>query len=534
MSWFSGFFKTKREAIIQIVLVIGILIVANYIANQIFLQFDMTENHEYTLSKPSEVIAKSLKDPVTVTAYFSSKLPPQLHRIKSQFKDFLDEFRAYSGDNLEYNFVDPNKDQKSEQTAQQAGIQPVLVNVRERDQVSQKRAYLGAVFQYEGKSQVVPVVQPGDGLEYTIASTIKKLTETKKPKIGLLQGNGEPTEQEMPQLMQELKDRYQIEKISNIDTTGVPADINVLMIIAPTKAFTQNQLKSIDQYIMAGGKAIFAINKVQANIQMGYARPEDTGIDALLTSYNIPVEPDLVRDLNASSIGVSQEQSGFQFVRQIRYPYIPVITTFGNNPISKGLESVVFQFVSSVDTSKVDSLQKVTVLASSSNKSGEASNFMSISPFQNWNRSDFTESHIPVAALVSGVFKSHFADKDSMKVRLKKSVKTSIIVVGDGDFVQNGPPGQHQQRLPDDNISLMANSVDYLADDTGLIALRTKGITNRPLTLISDSSRNLLKYINVFIPILLVLGYGFYRYEHNKSRRRQWMEKGLPKGDSFE
>ena len=534
MNWFSGFFKTKREAIIQIVLVIGILIVANYIANQIFLQFDMTENHEYTLSKPSEVIAKSLKNPVTVTAYFSSKLPPQLHRIKSQFKDFLNEFRTYSGDNLEYNFVDPNKDQKTEQTAQHAGIQPVLVNVRQRDQVSQKRAYLGAVFQYEGKSQVVPVIQPGDGLEYTIASTIKKLTETKKPKIGLLQGNGEPTEQEMPQLMQELQDRYKIEKISNIDTTGIPADINVLMIIAPSRPFTQNQLKSIDQYIMAGGRTIFAINKVQANIQRGYARPENTGIDALLRTYHLPVKTDLVRDLNASTIGVSQEQSGFQFVRQIRYPYIPVISTFGNNPISKGLESVVFQFISSVDTTQADSTQKITILASSSNKSGVASNFMPISPFQNWKRSDFPDSHIPVAAMISGVFKSYFAGNDSVKVRLKKSVKTSIIVIGDGNFVQNGSPGQHQQRLPDDNISLMANSVDYLADDTGLIALRTKGITDRPLELISDSSRNLLKYMNVFVPILLVMGYGFYRYEKNKSRRRRWMEKGLSQGDSLE
>ncbi len=532
MKWFSGFFKNKSEAIIQIVLIVGILIVANYIANSIFLQFDMTENNEYTLSKPSENIAKTLKDPVTVTAYFSSKLPPQLNRVKDQFKDFLDEFRSYSGDNLEYNFVDPSKDQSSEQKAQQAGIQPVLVNVRERDQVSQKRAYLGAIFQYEGKSQVVPVIQPGDGMEYTIASTIKKLTETKKPKVGLLQGNGEPTEQEMPQLVQELKDRYQIEQVSNIDTAGVPADIQVLMIIAPSKPLNQNQLKSIDQYIMAGGKTIFAINRVQANMQRGFARPEDTGINELLTSYNIPIQSNLVRDLNASSIGVSQEQSGFQYVRQIRYPYIPVITTFGNNPISKGLESVIFQFVSPVDTTKADSTQKITVLASSSDKSGESSKFMSISPFQDWKPTDFTQSDIPVAALISGVFRSHFADNDSISVRLKKSVNTSLIVIGDGDFVQNGQPGRQQQRLPDDNINLMANSVDYLADDTGLIALRTKGITNRPIEMIGESAKNWLKYVNVFVPILLVLGYGFYRYERNKSRRRQWMEEGLPQGDS--
>ncbi len=527
MKWFSGFFKNKKEGVTQIALVIGILILANYIADQVFLQFDMTEDNEYTLSKPSEDIAKSLQDPVTVTAYFSGQLPPQLIRIKSQFRDFLNEFRAYSGGNLEYNFIDPNKNPEAEQKAQRAGIRPVLVNVRKRDQVSQKRAYLGAVFRYEGKNEIVPVIQPGAGMEYTIASTIKKLTETKKPKIGLLQGNGEPGRQEMPQLMQQLQDRYQVEPVDDFDSTGVPADIDVLMVVAPTKPFTQKQLEAIDQYIMAGGKAVFAINRVQANIQRGFARPMDTGINDLLTSYHIPIKPNLVRDVNASAIGVSQVQNGFQFVRQIRYPYIPIISTFGDNPISKGLESVVFQFVSSIDTTRADSAQKITVLASSSSKSGESGDFMSLSLMKNWQLNDFRESHVPVAALIKGVFSSHFAGNDSIKVRLKKSVPTSLIVIGDGDFVQNGEPGQKQQRLPDDNINLMANSIDYLADDTGLIALRTKGITDRPLEIISQGAKNALKYINVFVPILLILGYGFVRYERNKSRRRRWMEEGL-------
>ncbi|HKJ34611.1 MAG TPA: GldG family protein, partial [Balneolales bacterium] len=365
MNIFDGFLKNKKESILQILLIIGCLILLNYIVSGIILRFDMTDNHQYTLSKPSKQIAEKIKDPITVTAYFSSHLPQRLAMVQDQFKNLLDEFRSYSHGNVEYKFVNPNKNNQSERKAQQAGVRPVMVDVRKRDQVSQKRAYLGAVFQYDGKKQVIPVIRPGNSMEYTIASTVKMLTIKKKPKIGLLQGDGEPSQQSMPQLMKELNQEYSVVNVpsSELDTTQVPANIEVLMVIGPSKKLDPKVLQSIDQYIMAGGKAIFAVNRVNGYIQRGVAVPNDTGVDKLLASYDIPVNVDLVRDVSSTSIGVRQQQGGYQFVNQVRYPYIPIITNFADNPITKGLESVVFKFVSSIDVSKADSLQKITVLA---------------------------------------------------------------------------------------------------------------------------------------------------------------------------
>src|SRR5699024_8462666 len=108
--------------------------------------------------------------------------------------------------------------------------------------------FMGAVFHYRDKKQVVPVINPGAGLEYTVASTIKKLTVKKKPKIGLLQGTGEPGQQEMSQLMHELNQAYKVVPISGLDTTSVPADIDVLMIIDPKQKISTKALESIDQY----------------------------------------------------------------------------------------------------------------------------------------------------------------------------------------------------------------------------------------------------------------------------------------------
>lgn len=524
MNWFDGLFKDKKSSIIQLLLAIGIAVSTNLIAEKLVWRFDLTANNQYTLSQTSIDMAESLEDPVTVTAYFSENLPPNLSQVKDELVNFLEEFRAYSNNNLEYRFVNPNKDKATEREAQQAGVRPVSISVRKQNQMSQKRAYLGLKFSYQGQTETVPVVRPGGSMEYTIASKIKQLTIEQKPKIGLLQGHGEPTQQAMKQLTTELKQRYDIVNVSGLDTAAVPANIEALMVFKPEKKLSQNELLAIDQYIMSGGNAVFAVNRVRTMMRRGMAMPLNSGINNLLTAYNIPVNPNLLRDAQASAIRVQQNRSGFQMMNTIRYPYIPKVTNFSAHPITKGLESAVFQFVSSLDTAQVDSAQSLTVLAKSSEKSGIARGRFNLSPNQNWTPQDFTASNIPLAAAVEGEFQSAYVNIDSVETPLANSKKTSIIVFGDGDFVVNGS-GQRSQRLPSDNISLMVNSIDWLANDTGLMALRTQQVTDRSLMQLSDSTKTILKYVNVFIPLLLVLGYGFMRYRRRKVRRRIWMNE---------
>jgi gliding-associated putative ABC transporter substrate-binding component GldG len=526
MNWFNGFFQDKRETAYQLLLLTGILFTVNVLAEELVVRFDLTEDNRYTLSGASEDIARSLTDPVTVTAYFSADLPPQLAPVEYEFRSFLEEFRAYADGNLEYEFVNPNQGPEAEQKARQEGIQPVMIDVRERDRITQKRAYFGAVFRYQGKKEVVPVVSPGAGLEYTIASTIRQLTMEDKPKIGLLQGHGEPGREELIQLMNELEQRYEVVEVAGLDTTSVPADIEALLVIAPDSPIAHSALQAIDQYIMAGGKAVFALNKIQTQVQFGMARPLQTGLDQLLEAYGLTVNANLVQDAQASAIQVQQQQGAFTFVNQIQYPFIPLVTNFGNHPISQGLETAVFQFISSLDTTRIDSSQTLTILASSSEQAGLVTPPFNLSPSQNWSMTSFGRANIPIAGLAEGVFPSAFAGIDSVDVALEASKPTSIVVFGDGDFIINGS-GQQRQRMPADNISLMVNSIDWLADDTGLIALRTKGVTNRPLELVEDGTKVLIKYLNVFAPILLVLGYGFYRYQRNQIRRQRWMEEGV-------
>ena len=523
---FAGFLANRREALLQVLLIAGSLIALTYTAHQFVWRADLTENNRYTLASASHDIAGELVDPVTVTAYFTANLPSRFGRTKEEFRALLQEFRAASDGNVEFQFVNPNESDEKARAARQAGIRPVTIDVRQRNKMTQKRAYLGAVFQYQDRREVLSFIEPGSALEYTIASTIRKLTTEDNAVLGILQGHGEPSLSEMTQLRDALKGRYNLQTISGVDSTGVPANVDVLLVARPQERLSTQAVRALDQYVMRGGRMIVALNRARPNMRLGRARPQSTGLDSLLYDYGLPVRADLVRDRNASAVRVQQQRGGFNVVNQIRYPYIPQIANFSSHPISEGLDQVVFRFASSLDTTRADTTAELTVLARSSEQSATVGLPTSIRPQQEWTVSDFSGAHIPIAGVLEGTFTSGFADAETLSVERTQSPDTKLAVFGDGDFIVNGS-GQRKRRLPEGNINLMANSIDYLADDTGLIALRTQRVTSRPLMQLAPTTQTVLKYLNVLLPILLVIGYGGIRYRRNQARRRRWKEDGI-------
>jgi ABC-type uncharacterized transport system involved in gliding motility auxiliary subunit len=126
-----------------------------------------------------------------------------------------------------------------------------------------------------------------------------------------------------------------------------------------------------------------------------------------------------------------------------------------------------------------------------------------------WTLNDFTLSSLPVAVIAEG------------KVPSTSGFK--MVVFSDGDFVVNGE-GQNAQQLSEDNISLMSNAIDWLSDDTGLIELRTKGVTSRPLDpSLEDGTKTLLKYLNFLLPIALIIVYGVIRFQIKRKKRNELM-----------
>lgn len=502
--------QTKKKILTNILLIFGILIIINFFANRFFVRLDFTEDKQYTLSDATENILESLDEPVTITAYFSENLPPDINKVKKDFQDILTEYDNASGGKIEYQFINPNKDQETEMEAAQAGIQPIMINVRERDQMKQQRAYLGAILQYGEKKEIIPFIQPGSAMEYALSTNIKKLSLKEKTSIAFLQGNGEPSLSEMQQLNQQLSIMYDVGTLTLTDSTGIPDTYRTLIIIAPSDTVKQEYFKQLDDFITRGGRILFALNRVKGELSTAYGSGIYTGFEDWLSKKGINIRDEFLIDVNSGNVMVQQAAfGGFIMNTPVKFPYIPVITKFADHPITRGIESVIFPFASSIEISSKDSLMQITKLALTSEQTGFEKPPVYFDVMKQWTKSDFPVSSLPVAVAVEG--------------RIDNNIPTKMVVFGDGDFVINGS-GQNQQRLQEDNISLMTNAIDWLSDDTGLITLRTKGVSSRPIDPnLEDGTKTFLKYLNFLLPIFLIIGFGIVRYQLRRKLRNKWM-----------
>ena len=142
-----------KKTNVTILLILSILLFVNLLSEEYYFRIDLTEDKQYTLSEATEDIMKSLENPITVKAYFSENLPPDIAKTKNNFEEYLIEYARKSDDNLVYTFIDPNENEKTEREAVEAGINPVMINVREKDQMKQQKAFLGAVLELEEQKE---------------------------------------------------------------------------------------------------------------------------------------------------------------------------------------------------------------------------------------------------------------------------------------------------------------------------------------------------------------------------------------------
>ncbi|MEM9896630.1 MAG: hypothetical protein AAF789_09705, partial [Bacteroidota bacterium] len=231
------------------------------------------------------------------------------------------------------------------------------------------------------------------------------------------------------------------------------------------------------------------------------------GLATWLSSKGILVKDNFVIDAQCATITVTQQQGFFRINSQKEFPYFPNVTNFEEHPITKGLDQITLPFVSNVVPIGNDSTITSSTLLLTSENSGTVTAPSFIDIQRQWTQGDFGMGVQSLAVAASGYGNG----------------LGRIVVVGNGDFFTNGA-GQQARQVADDAVSFASNAVDWLADDTGLIALRTKGVTSRPLEEIEDSTRNLLKYGNVFAPILLLLIYAFVRKLQNQRKKQKWMQ----------
>ena len=536
-----GKFARGSNAITFSVLAIGILVLINLVASRSFGRLDLTADKIYTISGASKALVASLPDRLTVKAFISSDLPPQVRAIARYLRDMLDEYATASRGRMVWEAIDP-KDDKAKDEARRMKVTQARLSVYEKTKASVSESYLGVAFQYAGKVESLPFVSDMGNLEYQISSTIRRLT-SKKRKIGFTSGSGEPT---LYQGLQNAREALKDFEVATVDLTEgktpIPGDVDVLVVVGPTQRLAERAKYELDQFLMKGKGLALLLDGMVLETPRGQMPPgqppprigraNNIGLTEQLEYYGVRLREDLVMDRQNARV-VLPAGAGQRVI--VNYPGFPVVTNLSkSSAITRNLKAFVPIFASSLELTPAVQGGKgqvtATVLATCSPGSWRHTGFFFFDPLRQPQPSKEL-GPFNLAYSLQGTFKSFFAGRPvpapgpaapaaaqppPSGTGQQSSPGARLVVVSDSDFVKDQFLGVFPQ-----NLMLLQNIVDYLAEDESLIAIRAKAQTQRPLRQVEDSTVTLAKYGNIVgLPVVLI-AFGLVRWRIRRASRQR-------------
>ncbi|MDD5530787.1 MAG: Gldg family protein [bacterium] len=481
--------KAKHRILsgISVTVLLAIIIVANILSYRIFARLDLSSGKIYSLSKASVQMIRNLEDPVIVRAYMTAKLPYPYNTRSKYVKDLLSEYKIKSRGKLKFELInpsDPDKkiDQDKKIEAQRAGIAPLQFQDRqEAGALAIKEGYMGLLFLYGDKKEVIPVIDNFTSLEYDITSRIKKLTETSQKSIGFTKGHNEVQLDE--RLKQEIQKRYMVSDV-NIDSNDVPSNLSALMVLGPKGEYNDTALLRVKNFLDAGKSCGFFLDMMNVNTEYFFAFPSKTGFDKLLSGYNITLKNGLVLDYQNQIIGITSQRGNFRMQNLVPYPFFPKATDLNkSSSIVRELEAVVLPFVGAINGG--------TPLIKSSPKSWLKQDVKTINPM---------EQQFPTPTEEKGPFNLAVINE-----------KPRFIVTGSSKFAE-------ANYLSTGNVAFLLNTIDWLVADEDLITIRSKGIAERPLKNTNTATKMAIKWIDTLLPSLILIIIGFVRLRKRNNR----------------
>ncbi|HEX5002769.1 MAG TPA: gliding motility-associated ABC transporter substrate-binding protein GldG [Bacteroidia bacterium] len=554
----------KQQNLTKLVLLISILVSVNILSGFVFTRFDLTSDKRFTLDPSTIKVVSSLKDVVYVRVYLEGDFPPAFKRLQNATREMLDELRAYSNGNLEYEFINPSANpddaerKKIYQQLAAQGIQPTNLTARNKEGTSEQVVFPGAMITYLSQEMPVMLLQDQSGvgteqmlnnsiqsMEYNIMNAIRKVTNLLPQRVAFIEGHGEWEENQVADITRELKTSYLVERVKIDEKLGALKGIHAVIIAGSDSLWSEKDKFILDQYIMNGGKVLWLLDGTTATMDSLQYAPEtialanDVNLEDMLFRYGVRVNYNLLMDLQSAPIPVVTGVVGNRPQQSLLpWYYFPVIVPSSTHPLVKNLNALKFEFVSSLDTVGNAGIKK-TVLLSTSKYSREMNapvrvdlDIMRREPDVN----DFNKSELPVAVLLEGAFVSNYRNRVSPLISQDSAIgfrsqgdTTRMIVIGDADVIRNNVRKSDGAIAPlgldrytgtvYGNKALIMNCVDYLFDDSGLMNVRAKEFK----LLLLDKTRldtELLKWqlINTIVPVLLVLIFAVIKFIMRKRK----------------
>lgn len=537
-----------------------ILVVAvNFLASNFHSRLDLTKEKRYTLSKATKKLLKNLDEPIMIDVFLNGDFPSGFKKLSLSASELLKEFKENGKRNIIYNFHEPNEtivdDRKYADTLLSMGAAPINLKVQLKAGEQQQYVFPVAWIRYKDRSTLVNLYTGGKRvitpeelnsaealMEYQFINAINKITEETKAFVGYAVGNGEPAGAEVQDLIEGvLRPNYQLFTLNLPSQPSIPDTFKVLMIVKPTITFTEDEKFKLDQYVMRGGKIIWMIDDLAAEMDSlklnarTVAFERNLNLTDQLFRYGARINPDLVMDLQCDFLpfiaGGTPENPQYEF---LKWNYFPLFESKNTHPINKNLRLISSRFANSIDTVKAEGIKK-TFLLQSSAASRKIGTPAIISLDENRNAPEdekFKANGIPVAVLLEGKFRSLYEGRVSKdKADTLNAIGTpfigknnndnKMIIIADGDIALNDFSPQQQQILPMGlnkytvgtnyeyqfaNRDLILNCLEYMVNDVGVMETRNKDFVLRVLDTKKVSEQKLLWQItNIMVPLFLII-----------------------------
>jgi gliding-associated putative ABC transporter substrate-binding component GldG len=460
------------------------LLAVNILSCLLFVRLDVTSNRQYSLSPVSKSIIARVNEDISVDLYMSSGLSREERRLGKEFVHLLKEYRGIHRHRFSINVITPNTEE-DQLMALERGIELVSRETVDRDMVQLRTILFGATIRVGNRVTVIPRIMPFTPLEYEFTRVLKENRETVKPVIGLVTGHGEIHPNDISLVIGEIYPVAEIESLFMHPRVDL-SRYKVICIIGPADSFSPLELDLLEEYVERGGRLFIALNHAvgKAGLTPTYGFINRVGIEEWLEHFGLRIKYDFIVDRNSNVVSITRPPSFLSsFPRRLNFPYAPVIVDFSKHLITENLRAISLEYASSIEAIPSPAGYTFTWLAKSSSMSGVKEIPVVINSLQTTKSHDFNKSKRTVAALLGN-----------------EQTGGAIVTITNADFMQDAfySPTRH------DNINFVANAIEWLADDSGLINLRNKYVTRQPVTPVTYLARATLQVINLLLPPLLV------------------------------
>jgi len=578
--------RNKRfSELLRVILLLILVIVISSLLGLRGVKFDLTAEKRHSLTAATIAMLDTLPDDMYVRCYLHGEFPAGYKHLEQSIRERLQEFRDYSHERIDYEFIDPyesgdNKTIKEVFKAlDEKGLKFSNISFEEDGAQATKLIWPCAIIEYHGKEYPIQFLKSDapamsdemiaasvNHLEYELSNSIRKITRTEKPAVALLSGHRELDPLHLADFIYGMRENYDVELV-RIDSqlnalsekiAGLPDRRNLysaMIIAGPDSMFSDRDRFIIDQFIMNGGKVLWMLDALKINMdslrraESVMAASNENGLYEMLFEYGVRLNRSLVIDYQSAPIILDHGPMGNQrnYVDRNNY-YAPLfLSNTQKHPITANLDPLKMEFAGSLDSvNQNPEVLKIPLLRSSKlSKELRAPVRVDLGLLE-MSQDYFASNNQPervMAMILEGKFPSAFKDQTPLQIKQNESIAfkekskaTRMIVIADGDMAYNDVDFRGNRPMPlalgydpqfrrvlYDNKEFLLNCMNYLMDDQALITVRSRAIELRKLNMAwVKKDHTQIVLMNAVFPVLMVTGFGILRIQ---LRKRKWVKK---------